>query len=113
VGLYLLALVPDWLFWTVTPMILVREGSRGKRFLAEAGLAGMVIDGVIVSTATNFVFPLLLSGWTSFGPIGVAMAAMSWCLVVGYSWVAIACFGAVLWERAAPVRTVIAAEEAS
>jgi hypothetical protein len=110
VGLYLLALVPDWLFWTLTPVLLVREGWHGKRFLAEAGLAGMLIDGVIVSTATNFVFPYLLSGWISFGPIGVAMGVMSWCLVVGYSWAAIACFGAMLWERAAPIHTVIAAQ---
>jgi hypothetical protein len=110
VGLYLLALVPDWLFWTLTPVILVREGSHGKRFLLEAGLAGMLIDGVIVSTATNFLFPHLLSGWIIFGPIGVAMAAMSWCLVVGYAWVATACFSAVLWERAAPIPTVIAAQ---
>ena len=109
-GLYVAALVPDYLFWTLTPVILVREGSRGRRFLAEAGLAGMVIDGVIVSTATNFVFPHLLTGWISFGPIGVAMAAMSWCLVVGYSWAGIACFSAVLWERAAPIPTVIAAQ---
>jgi hypothetical protein len=72
----------------------------------------MLIDGVIVSTATNFVFPHLLSGWIVFGPIGVAMSAMSWCLVVGYAWVAIACLGTVLWERAAPIRTVVAAQTA-
>src|SRR3954453_3224384 len=53
VGLYLVALVPDWLFWTLTPVLLVREGAHGKRFLVEAGLAGMVIDGVLMSTATN------------------------------------------------------------
>jgi hypothetical protein len=51
-----------------------------------------------------------LIGWTSFGPIGVAMGAMSWCLVVGYGWATTACFGAVLWERAAPIPTVIAAQ---
>ena len=112
-ALYLLALVPDWLFWTLTPVILVRDGWRGKRFLVQAGLAGMLIDGVIVSTATNFVFPYLLSGWVSFGPIGVAMGVMSWCLVIGYSWAAIACFGALLWERAAPIPTVIAAQSDS
>lgn len=110
VGLYLLALVPDWMFWTLTPVLLVRDRPRGKRVLVLAGFAGMLIDGVIVSFATSIVLPPLLIRWTSFGPIGVALAAMSWCLVVGYGWVATACFSAVLSERAAAIPTVTAAQ---
>lgn len=113
VGFYLVTLVPIWLFWTLTPVLLVREGSRGRRFLIEAGLAGLVIDGVILPLATRTIFPHLLSGWTSFGPIGVAMGLMTWCGVLGYGWVATACFSAVLWERAAPIPTVIAAQSDS
>ena len=109
VGLYVLALVPDFLFWMLTPLLLVRDGPRSRRLLAKAGLAGMLIDGVIVSLATSILLPPLLIRWTSFGPIGVAMAAMSWSLVVGYSWVAIACFSAVLAERAA-IPTAVAAQ---
>jgi hypothetical protein len=110
VGLFLVSLVPMWLFWTVTPVSLVRDGSRGKKFLAQAGLAGVVIDGVILALGTRLVFPSLLSGWTLFGPIGVAMALMTWCGVLGFGWVVIACFSAVLWERAAPIPVVIAAQ---
>jgi hypothetical protein len=108
--LYVVALVPDYLFWTVTPVFLVRDRPRGKRILLTAGLAGMLIDGVIVSAATSLVLPQLLVRWTSFGPIGVALAAMSWCLVVGYGWVATACFSAVLAERTAPIPAVAEAE---
>jgi hypothetical protein len=111
VGLVVVSLLPVWLFWTLTPVILVRDGARGKKkFLAEAGLAGVLIDGVILALGTRIVFPALLSGWTLFGPIGVAMAVMSWCGVLGFGWVITACFSAVLWERAAPIPVVVAAE---
>ena len=110
VGLYLVSLIPVWLFWTVTPVLLVRDGSRGTKFLAQAGLAGLVIDGVILALGTRIVFPALLSGWTLFGPIGVAMAVMTWCGVLGFGWVITACFSAVVWERSAPIPLVVAAE---
>ena len=35
IGLYLVSLIPVWLFWTLTPVLLVRDGSRGKKFLAR------------------------------------------------------------------------------
>jgi hypothetical protein len=108
--LYLISLIPTWLFWTWTPVLLVRDGGRGARFLAKAGLAGLIIDGVILTLAARIVFPSLLSGWTGFGPIGVAMAIMTWCGVLGIGWVATACVSAVLWERSAPPATVIAAQ---
>lgn len=111
-GLFLVSLIPVWLFWTVSPVVLVRDGSHGKKFLAEAGLAGLVIDGVIIALATRLVFPSLLTGWTIFGPIGVAMALMTWCGVLGFGWVITACFGAVLFERAAPIAVAIDAESA-
>ena len=110
VGLFLVSLVPVWLFWTLTPVLLVRDGARGKRFLAQAGLAGLVIDGVLVALGTRIVFPHLLSGWTLFGPIGVAMAVMTWCGVLGFAWVITACFSAVLWERSAPIPMVADAQ---
>jgi hypothetical protein len=110
VALFLVSLVPAWLFWTFTPVVLVRDGGRGWRFLAKAGLAGVVIDGVIMAVGLRLFFPSLLSGWTIFGPIGVAMAIMTWCGFVGYGWVSVACFSGVLWERSAPIPTVVAAE---
>jgi hypothetical protein len=104
------SLVPTWLFWTLTPALLVRDGARGARFLAKAGLAGLVIEGVVLSVALRLLFPPMLAGWTGFGPIGVAMAIMTWCGVIGIGWVATACVGAVLWERSAPPDSVIAAQ---
>ena len=60
--------------------------------------------------ALRLVFPPMLAGWTGFGPIGVAMAIVTWCGIVAIGWVATACLGAVLWERSAPEDTVIEAE---
>lgn len=56
------------------------------------------------------IFPPLLRGWDDFGPIGVAMALLTWCGISGAGWVITACVGAVLWERAAPSQTVIESE---
>jgi hypothetical protein len=66
--------------------------------LAKAGLAGLIIDGIALSVALRLVLPFLLSGWTAFGPIRVAMAIMTWCGVIGTGWVVTACVSAVLWE---------------
>ena len=38
----------------------------------------------------------MIDAWTNFGPIGVAMAIMTWCGVLGTGWVVTACVGAVL-----------------
>ena len=108
--LFTVALLPVWIFWSLTPVLLVRDGGRGVRYLALAGLAGAVIDGAVLPLAARILFPPLLRGWDGFGPIGVAMALMTWCGVIGIGWVLTACVGAVLWERAAPPDTVIASE---
>ena len=110
IGLAAVALVPIWIFWSATPALLVRDGWRGKRFLLIAGLAGVAIQGVLLPVGLRLAFPPMLSGWTGFGPIGVAMAIITWCGVIGISWVVIACLGAVLWERSAPAATVVAVE---
>jgi hypothetical protein len=108
--LFVAALVPVWIFWSLTPVLLVRDGGRGWKYLALAGLAGVVIDVTILPVAFRIFFPRLLSGWNGLGPIGVAMALMSWCGVIGIGWVVTACVGAVLWERTAPSETVIESE---
>lgn len=110
--LFAAALVPVWVFWSLTPVLLVRDGGRGPRYLALAGLAGAVIDGAAIPLAARLVFPPILKGWDGFGPIGVAMALMMWCGVVGTGWVVTACVGAVLWEHTAPTDTVIDSETA-
>jgi hypothetical protein len=105
--LFVAALVPVWIFWSLTPVLLVRDGGWGLSYLALAGLAGVVIDGTILPLAARILFPPLLMGWTGLGQIGVAMALMTWCGVIGIGWVVTACVGAVLWERTAPSETVI------
>lgn len=105
--LFVAALVPVWAFWSLTPVLLVRDGGRGPKYLALAGLAGLAIDGIIIPIAARLVFPPILRGWEGFGPIGVAMALMMWCGVIGTGWVLTACVGAVLWERTAPTNTVV------
>ena len=70
-------------------------------------LAGVVIDGIIIPVIGRIIFPGVIDAWASFGPIGVAMAIMTWCTVLGTGWVITACVGAVLWERTAPTDTVL------
>ncbi len=110
--LFAAALIPVWVFWSLTPLLLVRDGGRGPTYLALAGVAGLVIDGVVIPLAARLVFPPLLHGWEDFGPIGVSMALMMWCGVIGTGWVVTACVGAVLWERIAPSDTVIESQTA-
>ena len=108
--LFLLSLIPTWMFWSLSPVLLVKDGGRGKRFLLLAGLAGVIIDGLILVPAGRIVFPILLDGWAPFGPIGVSMTLMTWLGVVGVAWVVTACAGAIVWERNAPPTTVIEAQ---
>jgi hypothetical protein len=79
-------------------------------YLVLAGLAGLVIDGIILPLGARIVFPPLMSGWDELGPIGVAMALLTWCGAIGTGWVVTACVGAVLWERTAPSETVVEAQ---
>ena len=88
-------------------MLLVKGGARGKKFLLLAGLAGVIIDGVLLVPAGRIVFPMLLDGWTQFGPIGVSMTIMTWVGVMGFAWVITACASAIVWERNAPAATVV------
>jgi hypothetical protein len=62
---------------------------------------------VIIPLTSRLLFPSLLHDWDGFGPIGVSMALLIWCGVVGTGWVVTACVGALLWERTAPAETVI------
>lgn len=112
VAMIVVSLIPVWVFWSLTPVILVRDGGHGFKYLALVGLSGVVIDGIIVPIIGRFIFPEVIGAWTQFGPIGVAMALMTWCAVLGTAWVITACIGAVLWERTAPTETVIEAQTA-
>ena len=110
--LFVVAQVPVWIFWSLTPVLLIRDGARGRAYLAMAGLAGVVIDGLAIPLTGRLLFPTLLDGWNGFGPIGVSMALLTWCGVIGTGWILTACVGAVLWERRAPAETVIESQTA-
>jgi hypothetical protein len=60
-----------------------------------------------VVAGPSAVFPMLLKGWSGFGPMGVAMTLMTWSGVLATGWVVIPCVGAILWGRNAPAQTVI------
>jgi hypothetical protein len=110
--LFLVAMIPVWIFWSLTPVVLVRDGGRGLAYMTLAGLAGVAIDGIAIPLSGRIFFPELLDGWNGFGPIGVAMALLTWCGVIGTGWVVTACVGAVLWERNAPSATVVESQTA-
>jgi hypothetical protein len=110
--LFVTGLIPVWIFWSITPVLLVRDGGRGLTPLALAGLAGVAIDGIVIPLGSRLFFPSLLHDWDGFGPIGVAMALLIWCGAVGIGWVITACVGAVLWERTAPSEMVVDSQTA-
>jgi len=101
-ALLLVSLVPVWIFWSLTPMLLVRDGGRGWKYHLLAGFAGVMIDGIVITAVVRVGIPILLQAWTGFGPIGVAMTLMTWCGVIATGWVVIACTSAIIWERIAP-----------
>lgn len=111
-GLFIVSAAPYAVFWAVTPLILVRDGGKGWPYLWRVGLMGAVVDSIALRLTARIVFPWLLAGWDGFGPIGVALTIMTWCGIIGTGWVITACATAVLWERAAPVDTVLAAQSA-
>ncbi len=98
---FLMSLVPSILFWSLTPVLLVKGTAHHGKRLLWAGLVSTLIDGVVLRIAGKIFFPLLLSGWEGFGPIGVAMTLMTWSAVVGTGWVVCACAGAIIVERQA------------
>ena len=87
------------LLWGITPALLVPSVRLSKRLILEAGLIGALVHIVILRFVVRAVFPLLLSGWDGFGPVGVALTIMTWCGSLGIVWVAVACAGAVISER--------------
>jgi hypothetical protein len=101
-ALLVVSLVPVWIFWSLTPLLLVRDGGRGWKYHLLAGFAGVVIDGIVLTAVIRVGFPILLRGWTGFGPMGVAMTLMTWCGIIATGWVVIACTSAIIWERNAP-----------
>lgn len=111
VGAFLAGLVTLFVFWSLTPPILVRNGWYGWRSLWVSGLTGVVIIGLILQPIGRVVVPKLLEGWMSFGSIGVALGFITWVGIIGVGWVVVACVGGVVFERTATAGTVLEAEQ--
>ena len=112
VSVLALSIIPSFVFWAASPIILVRGGAQGWRRLAYAGVAGVIVDVLVLRVGARLLFPALLGGWAGFGAIGVAMTLMTWCGVIGVGWVVAACAGAVLWERGRRTLTVASLDAA-
>ena len=109
--LFVAALVPVWIFWSLTPVLLVRDGGRGLRYLALAGLAGMVIDGTIIPRRPN-PLPAVAQRLERVRPDRCRDGTDDVVRGDRRRWVVTACVGAVLWERTAPPDTVIESQTA-
>jgi uncharacterized BrkB/YihY/UPF0761 family membrane protein len=79
VARFVVGLLPIFVLWSLTPVVLLRDGSAGWRFLVRAGLAGVLIDGIVLRFVGRLVFPTLVEGWVDFGSIGVAMGSDRLC----------------------------------
>ena len=77
------SLLPVWIFWSLTPALLVRDGGRGRNYLMLAGLAGVVIDGIMLPLGCTLRLPAAARRLGGVRPIGVAMALLTWCGAVG------------------------------
>ena len=108
--LFVAALVPIWIFWSLTPALLVRDGGRGWRYLAVAGLAGTAISGAIIPLAARIIFTA--RRLERAGPDRRRHGVDDVVRNRRRGWVVTACIGAVLWERTAPADTVIGSESA-
>jgi hypothetical protein len=94
--------------WLVTPRLLLARDLGGWRALVPTAVAGTVLTVVVVLLG-HVVVPYWLSQWTqSFGGIGVAFAFITFIVLVAVSWVMVATFGAVYWERTADPELVAA-----
>jgi len=103
-------LVSNYLFWLVTPPLLL-----DKR-LDRADLQPGALLGGVASTGLWIASALILPGWfdwygRGFGAIGIALAILAWTYVVTITWVVIVCAAAIWWEHQATVEEVLALED--
>ncbi len=92
-------LLPLIVLWAASHPILVPDAGWDLAAMTVVGLSGAVLNGLVLRLTEVAAFPSLMSWWTGFGPLGVAMTLLTWSLVQGVGWVLTACLGAVLVER--------------
>ena len=106
-----IVLVMHYWFWLLTPRLLLDKP------LAQRDLRPGAILGMIGSTGLWALSLVILPGWFSwygrgFGGVGIALAMLSWTYVVSIVWVVIVVISAVMWERSAPIDSVIQVSDA-
>lgn len=103
-------LVMNYLFWLVTPRLLL------DKELDWADLRPGAVMGMIAATVLWRLSAVILPGWfdwygRGFGGIGIGLAMLSWTYVVAVVWVLIVVASAAYWERTATVEEVLEARE--
>lgn len=95
--------VPLVVLWAVSHPLLVPGARWNWTTMLLIGLVGAVLNGPVLRMAEVPAFPLFMSWWEGFGPLGVAMTLLTWSTVQGVGWVVAACVGAVVVERRRPI----------
>jgi membrane protein len=94
-GRIAVALVLSLVLWLWTPYILLgrripRRSLRATAVLTATGLVGLSLASIVYMPRT------IASSAERFGPIGIAIALVSWLISAGFVLVVAAAFGAVL-----------------
>jgi len=98
------------LMWMATPHLLLGKNLGGWRGLLPTALAGTIFT-VAFRIAGSLIMPHWLASWAlPFGAVGVTLGFLTWVGLMMTGWVAVACFGAVYWERIAQQEVVLAVE---
>ena len=98
-GGMLVGLLPLVILWAASHPLLVPGARWNTSTMILIGLIGAVLTGPVMRIAEVPAFPLFMSWWEGFGPLGVAMTLLTWSMVQGLGWLVAACLGAVVVER--------------
>jgi len=106
-----IVMIMNYWFWSMTPRLMLAKP------LDRHDLRPGAILGMIGSTALWVLSLVILPGWFSwygrgFGGVGIALALLSWTYVVSIVWVVIVVISAIMWERSAPIDTVVQVSDA-
>lgn len=98
VAALIVAISTGTVIWLVTPAILLSGRVGWRALLPTAVLTGTVMT--VVSAASAIYMPeSIASSAASYGQVGVAIAIVSWFVVVGFALVVSAAVGVVIAER--------------
>ena len=112
-GAVTIVLVGNTVLWLITPILLLSRRVPWRRLLPTAILTAVAMTAI--SAWSLIYMPHLISKDSArYGPIGLALALVSWLVIVGFAIVLCTALGAEISEsnpRAAMSRAVSAALE--